>query len=88
MMENRERSHLDSSEDIVVPTPAVRCIELTDGKSGPWRSSSDLQYCVLGSDGLFNALKKEVLVSTISRGIANGQSGEDICGEVIGMVKS
>ena len=71
----------------MVATPAVRCIELTDGRNVRENRLVDLQYCVLGSDGLFNALKKEVLVSTISGGIAKGPSGEAICSEVIRMVR-
>lgn len=71
-----------------MPTPAVRCIELTEGKSERENSLADLQYCVLGSDGLFKALQKEVLVSTINRGILQGLSGEAICDELIQMVRS
>ncbi|KAK8793160.1 hypothetical protein WA588_005099, partial [Blastocystis sp. NMH] len=72
-----KKSRLRSNEDIVVPTPFVRCVDVDD----------TFQYCVMGSDGLFNALKKETVINKVGMGIRNGLSGEEICKEVVKMAE-
>ena len=41
----------------------------------------------MGSDGLFNALKKETVLSKVGMGIRSGLSGEEICKEVVKMAE-
>lgn len=41
----------------------------------------------MGSDGLFNALKKETVINKVGMGIRNGLSGEEICKEVVKMAE-
>ena len=41
----------------------------------------------MGSDGLFNALKKETIIHKVGMGVRDGLSGEEICKEVIRMAE-
>lgn len=41
----------------------------------------------MGSDGLFNALKKETVINKVGMGIRSGLSGEEICQQVIKMAE-
>ena len=63
----------DPRQDVVIAEPDVKIYPL----------SSDVEFCIIGSDGLFASLSFQTAINVVKDFIARGRSGEDACRELI-----
>ena len=43
----------------------------------------DIEFCIIGSDGVFSAISYQEAINIVKRSILNGRSGDDACQEII-----
>ena len=46
-------------------------------------NETDVEFCIIGSDGLFASLSFQTAINVVKDFIARGRSGEDACRELI-----
>lgn len=46
-------------------------------------NETDVEFCIIGSDGLFASLSFQTAINVVKDFISRGRSGEDACRELI-----
>lgn len=48
-----------------------------------YRYEIDIEFCIIGSDGLFSTVSYQTAINIVKDCIIKGRSGEDACRELI-----